>query len=135
MILRVVFYTIAGYLAGSILFAPLAAALLGKGNIAENSADKNPGTTNAFRNGGFFCGLLAAGFTDLGVGEHIDLIITGAIMAQAPGLVITNFMRDVMAGDMMSGLVKLAEALLTGAGIALGTGVALSLVNAVWGVL
>ena len=58
MILRVVFYTIAGYLAGSILFAPLAAALLGKGNIAENSADKNPGTTNAFRNGGFFCGLL-----------------------------------------------------------------------------
>ena len=85
--------------------------------------------------GGFCCGLLAAGLTDLGVGEHIDLIITGAIMAQAPGLVITNFMRDIMAGDMMSGLVKLAEALLTGAGIALGTGVALSLVNAVWGVL
>ena len=56
-------------------------------------------------------------------------------MAQAPGLVITNFMRDIMAGDMMSGLVKLAEALLTGAGLALGTGVALSLVNAVWGVL
>ena len=85
--------------------------------------------------GGFFCGLLAAGLTDLGVGEHIDLIITGAIMAQAPGLVITNFMRDIIAGDMMSGLVKLAEALLTGAGIALGTGVALSLVSAVWGVL
>ena len=85
--------------------------------------------------GGFCCGLLAAGLTDLGVGEHIDLIITGAIMAQAPGLVITNFMRDIMAGDMMSGLVKLAEALLTGAGIALGTGVALSLVSAVWGVL
>lgn len=85
--------------------------------------------------GGFFCGLLAAGLTNLGVGEHIDLIITGAIMAQAPGLVITNFMRDIMAGDMMSGLVKLAEALLTGAGIALGTGVALSLVSAIWGVL
>ncbi len=85
--------------------------------------------------GGFCCGLLAAGLTDLGVGEHMDLIITGAIMAQAPGLVITNFMRDIMAGDMMSGLVKLAEALLTGAGIALGTGVALSLVNTMWGVL
>ena len=85
--------------------------------------------------GGFCCGVLAAGLTGLGAGEHLDLIITGGIMAQAPGLVITNFMRDVMAGDMMSGLVKLAEALLTGAGIALGTGVALSLVNAVWGVL
>ena len=85
--------------------------------------------------GGFFCGLLAAALTDLGVGEHIGLIITGAIMAQAPGLVMTNFMRDIMAGDMMSGLVKLAEALLTGAGIALGTGVALRLVSAVWGVL
>ena len=58
MTIRAIFYTIAGYLAGSILFAPLAASLLGKGNIAEDSADKNPGTTNAFRNGGFFCGLL-----------------------------------------------------------------------------
>ena len=78
---------------------------------------------------------IAAAIHQVNNRDDIDLIITGAIMAQAPGLVITNFMRDVMAGDMMSGLVKLAEALLTGAGIALGTGVALSLVNAVWGVL
>ena len=84
--------------------------------------------------GGFFCGLLASGLTALGLGEHIDLIIIGGIMAQAPGLVMTNFMRDVIAGDMMSGLVKLAEALLTGAGIALGTGVALSLAGGLWGV-
>ena len=85
--------------------------------------------------GGLSCGLTAAVLTALGVGEHLDLILTGAIMTQAPGLVVTNCMRDLMAGDVMSSLVKLAEALLTGAGIALGTGVALGLAQALWGVL
>ena len=83
--------------------------------------------------GGFFCGLLAAGLTDLGVGEHIDLIITGTIMVQAPGLVITNFMRDIMAGDMVAGISKAAEALLIGAAIALGTALALGLTRMVTG--
>ena len=59
--------------------------------------------------------------------------IIGAIMALAPGVVITNFMRDIMAGDMLSGLSKFAEALLTGAGIALGTGLALSLARMLGG--
>ena len=85
--------------------------------------------------GGFFCGLIAMTLTWLGVGTHIDLIIIGSIMAQAPGLVITNFMRDILAGDMVSGITKLAEALLTGAGIAVGTGVALGLARGFLGVL
>ena len=63
----------------------------------------------------------------------MDLILTGAIMTQAPGLVVTNCMRDLMAGDVMSSLVKLSEGLLTGAGIALGTGVALGLARTLWG--
>ena len=66
-------------------------------------------------------------------GTHTNLIIIGAIMALAPGVVITNFMRDIMAGDMLSGLSKFAEALLTGAGIALGTGLALSLARMLGG--
>ena len=95
------------------------------------------GTNLFFRTmaGGLFCGVTATLFTSLGLGEHLDLILTGAIMTQAPGLVVTNCIRDLMAGDVMSSLVKLAEGLLTGAGIALGTGVALGLARALWGVL
>lgn len=85
--------------------------------------------------GGFVAALVAVVFTALGLGTHSNLIITGAIMALVPGLVITNFMRDIMVGDMISGLSKLAEALLTGAGIALGTGLALSFTRLLGGVL
>lgn len=85
--------------------------------------------------GGFVCGLTASILLLLGLGAHTDLIITGAIMALVPGLVITNFMRDIIAGDMISGLSKLAEALLTGTGIALGTGLALSLIRMLGGVV
>lgn len=83
--------------------------------------------------GSFVCALIAVAQVFLGLGTHTDLIIIGSIMALAPGLVITNFMRDIMAGDMISGLTKLADALLTGAGIALGTGLALSLTRMLGG--
>lgn len=85
--------------------------------------------------GGFVSALMAVILVEAGLGSHVNLIITGAIMALVPGLVITNFMRDIMAGDMMSGLSKLADALLTGAGIALGTGLALSLARMLGGAL
>ena len=55
---RDIFYILFAYLFGSVLFAPLASQLLGKGDITENTPDHNPGTTNAFENGGFWCGLL-----------------------------------------------------------------------------
>lgn len=85
--------------------------------------------------GGFFCALTASALTFVGLGQHSNLIITGAIMNLVPGLVITNFMRDIMAGDMLSGLSKLADSLLTAAGIALGTGLALALTRFFWGVV
>lgn len=47
-----------GYLAGSVLFANVFSRMLGKGDITENTCDHNPGTSNAFRNGGFLCGTL-----------------------------------------------------------------------------
>ena len=62
----------------------------------------------------------------LGIGQHSQLIIIGALMALVPGLMFTNAIRDVMAGDMVAGLSKIADALLTGVAVALGTGFALS---------
>lgn len=56
--MRELIYIITGYLSGSILFSEIASRSLKCGDIKENSADKNPGAMNAFRNGGFLCGIM-----------------------------------------------------------------------------
>ena len=77
--------------------------------------------------GGAASALAAVALTRLGVGQNQDLIIIGALMALVPGIAMTNAMRDIMAGDMVAGISKAAEALLIGAAIALGTALALGL--------
>ena len=77
--------------------------------------------------GGAASALAAVLLTGLGLGENLDRIIIGALMALVPGIAITNAMRDIMAGDMVAGISKGAEALLIGAAIALGTALSLGL--------
>ncbi|WP_243297034.1 threonine/serine exporter family protein [Bacillus litorisediminis] len=67
-------------------------------------------------------GLAALFFVSLGIGHEVDKIIIGSVMPLVPGLVITNAIRDLIAGHLVSGLSKGAEALLTA--FAIGTGVA-----------
>jgi len=55
-------YIVISYLLGSILFANAAGTLIAGKDITEGSPDGNPGTVNAFLNGGFLCGV----FTLLG---------------------------------------------------------------------
>lgn len=55
---RTILYVILGYLSGSILYANVFCALFGKANYLQNSSDGNPGTSNAFKYGGFACGML-----------------------------------------------------------------------------
>ena len=83
--------------------------------------------------GGAASALAAVALTRLGVGQNHDLIIIGALMALVPGIAMTNAMRDIMAGDMVAGISKAAEALLIGAAIALGTALALGLTRMVTG--
>lgn len=64
-------------------------------------------------------------FTWSGWGHQIDNIIIGAVMPLVPGLLITNAIRDLMAGHLVSGLSKGAEAFLTA--FAVGTGIAIVL--------
>ncbi len=78
--------------------------------------------------------LIALILTHLGLGEHSERIIIGALMALVPGIIFTNAIRDVMAGDMVAGLSKIADALLTGTSVALGTAFALGLTRLLWGV-
>jgi len=84
--------------------------------------------------GGFLSALLALVLTNMGLGQSADKIIIGALMALVPGIMFTNAIRDVMAGDMVAGLSKLADSLLTGVSLALGTAFALGLTRLLWGV-
>ncbi len=72
-----------------------------------------------------FIGLIAYGAIQVGLGTELDKIIVGSVMPLVPGLLITNAVRDLMAGHFVSGLSKGAEALLTA--FAIGAGVALVL--------
>lgn len=76
---------------------------------------------------------VALALTAVGVGQNSDSIIIGALMALVPGIAFTNAMRDIMAGDMVAGISKAAEALLIGAAIALGTALALGLIRPLMG--
>lgn len=53
-----IFFSIIGYLTGSFLFAPFWGHVLKHKDILEGTKDQNPGTANAFMEGGFWCGVL-----------------------------------------------------------------------------
>ncbi|MCS7462069.1 threonine/serine exporter family protein [Paenibacillus doosanensis] len=61
-----------------------------------------------------------------GFGRDLDKIIIGSVMPLVPGLLITNAVRDLMAGHLVSGLSKGAEAFLTAFAIGSGIGFVLS---------
>ena len=81
------FAIVLGYLSGSILFARLAVRLFGKPDILEKSPDGNPGTSNAFAYGGFWCGLfvllgdLAKGFLPVWCWFHSGFDAPGSLWA------------------------------------------------------
>ena len=77
--------------------------------------------------------LAAIALVASGLGESLDLIIIGAFMGLVPGVALTNFMRDVLAGDLFAGITKLTESLLTATALALGAGIALSLARSLGG--
>ena len=82
----------------------------------------------------FVSAFLAAVLTRLGLGQNANYVTIGALMALVPGVMFTNFMRDIMAGDTVAGLVKLVEALLTAGAIAVGTFIAMAASAGIWGV-
>ena len=75
--------------------------------------------------GSLAIGILALSAIYSGYGNDLDTIIIGSIMPLVPGLLITNAVRDLMAGHFVSGLSKGAEAFLTA--FAIGGGIALVL--------
>lgn len=84
----------------------------------------------------FFINTMASGFVlalvvyvALGLGLPINpgTAVVGSIMVLVPGLVFTNFMSNLLTGDIVSGLSTFTRAVLTAGAIALGTGAAIAL--------
>lgn len=55
-----------------------------------------------------------------------DIVIIGGIMPLVPGVAITNAIRDVIAGDLLSGLSRGMEAALTSVAITMGVVIVLA---------
>ena len=70
---------------------------------------------------------LAILISRLGTGLNSDLITIGAYMSLVPGVCFNSALRDIMAGDMVSGISKAAEGVLIGVAIVIGTGAAVLL--------
>jgi Uncharacterized conserved protein len=57
-----------------------------------------------------------------------DIIVVGGIMPLVPGVAITNAIRDVIAGDLLSGLSRGLEAALTSVAVAMGVVIVLAVI-------
>ena len=83
------------------------------------------------------CAAVAAGMALMliqsGVGENFEVVTIGTLMLLVPGMALTNAMREIMAGDIFSGLNRTAEVFLVAAAIALGMAFPVVLGHNVWG--
>ena len=55
-----------------------------------------------------------------GWGQDVNKIIIGNIMLLIPGIALTNSLRDMISGDIMTGLLRFLDAVLVAAAIAAG---------------
>lgn len=89
------------------------------------------GTNSFFQN--IICSMIltciASVSVSIGMATNMDRIIIGTLMNLVPGVITTNSIRDIIAGDMVAGLTRMTEAIMIAIAIALGTGVALFFVK------
>jgi len=78
----------------------------------------------------FFAYLLA----ELGLARNIDTSVIGTLMLLVPGLLFTNALRDIIFGDINSGVNRTVAALLIAAAVALGTAAAWNTAEFLWGI-
>lgn len=79
---------------------------------------------------GLLCSMFAASAAVLisktGFTDGFDTVIIGSLMTLVPGIILTNCMRDFIAGDFLAGLYTMTEALLTAVGMAIGAASAIA---------
>lgn len=74
-------------------------------------------------------GLLCILSVFAGIGQHIDMVMIGSIMLLIPGISLMNALRDMMCGDIITGILRLAEALMMAVAIAAGFGIAIMILG------
>lgn len=68
-----------------------------------------------------------------GIVANSDTVIIGAMMVLVPGLVFTNALRDMIYGDISSGVNKCVQVLLIASAMALGSAGARNITARLWG--
>lgn len=68
----------------------------------------------------FLLSISAILLTRIGVGQDANKIIIGNIMLLIPGIALTNSLRDMISGDIMTGMLRFLDAVLVAAAIAAG---------------
>ena len=98
------------------------AALLGLGLRYVTWVLRTAGMNQIFVNAvaSFLLSFSAIGLVRLGLGEDANMIIIGNIMLLIPGIALTNSLRDMISGDIMSGMLRFFDAVLVAASIAAG---------------
>ncbi|MBQ2915581.1 MAG: threonine/serine exporter family protein [Clostridia bacterium] len=72
---------------------------------------------------GFVVAMFAACSVAIFSMGNIESIIVGGILPYLPGLAMTNAIRDTMMGDLVSGISRLGEVLLSAVSLAMGAGI------------
>lgn len=75
----------------------------------------------------FLGGTVAIILVLLGLGENLNQVIIGTLMPLVPGIPLTNAVRDLMSGDLVAGVSRGAEAVITALSIATGIALAIAL--------
>ena len=68
----------------------------------------------------FLVSVAAIAAVRAGAGMDANQIIIGNIMLLIPGIALTNALRDMISGDIMSGMLRFFDAILVAAAIAAG---------------
>ena len=77
-------------------------------------------------------GTLAFVFVKLGFGNNPNMIMIGDIMLIIPGLMLINSMREMLCGDVMSGLLRMLESIIIASAIACGFAVPILIFGRIW---
>lgn len=101
--------------------------------IADNYLD-NLKANQFFRTiaSSFLMTMLAYAFSAWGFAGNPDAVTIGALMLLVPGLLFINAMRDIIYGDINSGVVRIVQVFLVAAALSLGTAAAWSVSAQIW---
>lgn len=83
--------------------------------------------------GGIICSLNAYFFLRIGLINNMSISIISTLMLLVPGIAFTNSIRDLIAGDLVSGIARGVEAFMVGTALAIGSGIVLSIIKTMGG--